>query len=219
MNERNRAILKILLFASLVVVGNLLASWFIERLDFEITPATQPAIHQIIAISMVAYTILVAVPFVPGAEIGLAVLMVLGPKMAGLVYVCTLTSLCLSFLVGRFIPERTLINIFRGFHFDKASELTMELEGLNPRQRLGLILGRSPRKIVPFLLRHRYLAIVIAINLPGNIIIGGGGGIALMAGLSRLFSPAAFILAVAIAVSPIPLFLIVFGGNLADWPL
>jgi hypothetical protein len=36
-------------------------------------------------------------------------------------------------------------------------------------------------------------------------VIGGGGGIALVAGLTRLFSLPAYVAAVAFAVAPVPL--------------
>ena len=41
--------------------------------------------------------------------------------------------------------------------------------------------------------------------MPGNVLIGGGGGIAMVAGLSRLYSLAGFLLAVGVAVAPVPL--------------
>ncbi len=84
---------------------------------------------------------------------------------------------------------------------------------------VSLMLDRSPKRFFPFLLRHRYLALMAAVNLPGNIVIGGGGGIALIAGLSRLFFPSVFVLTVAIAISPVPLAWLMFGENLAEWPL
>jgi hypothetical protein len=55
-----------------------------------------------------------------------------------------------------------------------------------------------------FLFNSRYFIIAILINLPGNTIIGGGGGIALLCGMKG------FILTIAIASSPIPL-LLLFG--------
>ncbi|MBL4615404.1 MAG: hypothetical protein JKY27_11110 [Magnetovibrio sp.] len=60
---------------------------------------------------------------------------------------------------------------------------------------------------MPFLLRHRYLAVVVALNVPGNALIGGGGGICMAAGISGLFSWPRFLISIAIAVSPVPLFL------------
>jgi hypothetical protein len=209
----------ILLFAGLVVLGNVLSHWFIEALDVEIRSSNEQAIRKIIVVSMVAYVILIALPFVPGVEIGLGVLMILGPKTAPLVYLCTLAALSLSFGVGRFIPERMLISLLGDLHFRKATHLLTELEGLDAQQRLRMILQRAPIRIVPFLLRHRYIALIVALNLPGNMVIGGGGGIALMAGLSRFFTPYAFVLTVAIAVSPVPLAWLVLGDQFADWIL
>jgi hypothetical protein len=212
-------ILKIFLFVSLIVLGNYLSQWVIEGLDFEITPVNEPTVHRIIITSMIMYTILMALPFVPGAEIGLGVMMILGPKIVPLVYLCTLVSLFLSFMLGRLIPDQSLINFLHGLHLRKASFLLTELEGLDSQQRFDLLIERSPKKFVPFLLKYRYLALLAVINAPGNIVIGGGGGIAMSAGMSRLFVPSLFLLTIAIAVSPIPLFLIIFGANFADWPV
>ena len=54
-------------------------------------------------------------------------------------------------------------------------------------------------------------AMAIAVNTPGNSIIGGGGGIMILAGLSGLFSPLSTFLTVIIAVSPVPLAVIFLG--------
>jgi hypothetical protein len=42
-------------------------------------------------------------------------------------------------------------------------------------------------------------------------LIGGGGGIALLAGMSRLFAPLGFAISVAVAVAPIPLLVLLTG--------
>ena len=100
----------------------------------------------------------------------------------------------------------------------RAGDLLAEMGGLNPEQRLQLMLQRSTKKLISFLLKYRYVALMVAINLPGNMIVGGGGGIALMAGMSRLFSPHLFLLAIAIAVSPVPLAWLFFGNHLITPP-
>jgi hypothetical protein len=212
-------IFKIFLFACLIILGSFLTQWIIEGLDFEITPVNEPTAHRIIITSMIAYTLLMAIPFVPGAEIGLGVMMILGPKIVPLVYLCTLVSLFLSFVAGRLIPGKLLINLLHDLHLRKASLLLTELEGLSPQRRFDLVLERSPKKFVPFLLKYRYLALLVVINTPGNIVVGGGGGIAMTAGVSRLFTLPLFLLTVAVAVSPIPLLLIIFGANFSDWPV
>ncbi|NNL35816.1 MAG: hypothetical protein HKP35_08360 [Silicimonas sp.] len=55
-------------------------------------------------------------------------------------------------------------------------------------------------------MRNRYLALAIAINVPGNSLVGGGGGLAFVAGASGLFSFPAFLLTIMLAVAPVPLF-------------
>jgi hypothetical protein len=61
-------------------------------------------------------------------------------------------------------------------------------------------------------LRHRYIALALVVNVPGNSVIGGGGGIMMMAGLSGIFTPAQTFLTVAIAVSPVPLAILFLGA-------
>ena len=211
MNSRLRLFLSLLLLITVVALGNLLTQWIIDGFDFEITPVNEANVHRLIMTSMIAYAILMAIPFVPAAEIGLAVMMILGPKIVPLVYLCTLISLMLGFLVGRFIPDKALVTLLKDLRLHRASRLLGELESLDARQRLSLILTRSPRRLLPFLIRYRYIALLLAINLPGNIVIGGGGGIAMMAGMSRLFSTPYYFLTIAIAVAPIPLLLVTIG--------
>jgi len=219
LGERLKLFAKIFLFVCFILLGNYLSQRVIEGLDLEITPVNEFAVHRIIITSMIFYIILMALPFVPGAEIGLAVMMILGPKIVPLVYLCTVLSLFLSFMVGRLIPSKTITDFLQSIHLRKASRFLAELEGLDSQHRFDLLLERSPKKFVPLLLKYRYLAILIVINTPGNIVIGGGGGIAMSAGMSRLFSPPLFLLTIVIAVSPIPLFLMLFGEKIAEWPV
>lgn len=77
-----------------------------------------------------------------------------------------------------------------------------------------MLLSRAPAKFIPNLLRHRYLAIAVALNIPGNTVIGGGGGISLAAGMSRLFGSWRFVLTLAVAVAPVPLLIVIFGTDM-----
>ena len=212
LTARTRTIIKILIFIGLIALGNYLTQWFIAQLNVEITPTNEPIMHRIIVISMFAYAVLMSIPFVPGAEIGLAALMILGPKIALFVYLATLAAFSLSFFIGRFIPEKILINFLQDLHLHRASNYLKQFEGFDSKQRLNLMLSSSPKRFLPFLLKYRYLALMVIINMPGNIVIGGGGGIALFAGLSRLFTPPMYLLSVAIAVSPVPLLMIIYGN-------
>lgn len=206
-------IVKVLLLIGLIVLGNVVSGWFVDRLDIALTPANEPYIHRALMVSMCIYIILMAIPFVPGMEIGLAVMMIFGSKIAVLVYVSTLIAFGLSFMVGRFIPERILIRFFHDLRLNRLSRLLAEVEGMSQRERIDFMFERVPTKIIPLLLRYRYLALVAAFNMPGNLVIGGGGGIAFVAGLSRMFSPALFALTTAVAISPLPLAWLLFGES------
>jgi hypothetical protein len=76
---------------------------------------------------------------------------------------------------------------------------------------LDYLLQIAPTRVVPFLLRHRYLALALAFNLPGNALIGGGGGIALLAGLSRQFRYPHYLLMLCLAIAPVPVLLLLTG--------
>jgi hypothetical protein len=206
-------ILKLLLLIGVIALGNFLTQSIVSELDYDITPVNEFTVHRIIMISMIAYLILMAIPFVPGAEIGLAVMLILGPKIVPLVYLCTVASLSLSFILGRIIPEQMLVRFLHDLRLQKASQFLDRLRYLDSEQRLNLILSSTPKRLTPTLLKHRYIALAFSINIPGNIIIGGGGGIALIAGISRLFSVPLFLLTIVIAVSPVPLLLIIFGES------
>lgn len=212
-------LLKLAILIALIVAGNLLTQGIIDGLDMGIRPSNEPMLHKLIMTSMAAYILLMAIPFVPGVEIGLALMMILGPKIVPLVYGCTLISLCLAFLVGRLLPEKSITRFLREVHLVRAATFLESFHGLDSEQRLARLLEKSPQRWVPWLLRHRYLTLMLAINLPGNMVLGGGGGLALMAGMSRMFSIHRYVLVVAVAISPIPLILMIFGDSIATWPI
>jgi hypothetical protein len=60
------------------------------------------------------------------------------------------------------------------------------------------------------LIKGRYAIIGIVLNIPGNALIGGGGGIMLIAGLSRVFSTSWMFVTLLCAVAPIPIAILVF---------
>src|SRR5512143_321222 len=49
------------------------------------------------------------------------------------------------------------------------------------------------------------IELAVLFNLPGNVVIGDGGGIALIAGMSRLFPFPKYVLLVCLAITPVPL--------------
>jgi hypothetical protein len=211
---RWRAIVKVLVLAALLVLLNFVARDALEALDFKIRPSNEDAVHRTIMASAALYALLLAVPFVPGAEIGIALMMMLGPPIAVLVYLCTVAGLSLSFVLGRLIPIRVLVRMARDFRLDQTARLLEAMGPLNRNQRLDLLISVSSRRYLPLLLRYRYLALAVALNVPGNYLAGGGGGIALIAGVSRVYSIHGFLLTVLLAVAPVPLAVLVFGTGI-----
>jgi hypothetical protein len=202
---------------SVILGGHLLSDWFAMALDMRITPGNEHVFHRLLMISAAAYTVLIAIPFVPGVEIALTLLMIFGPKIVLLMYLCTMVGLGLAFTVGRLVPVPTAQRALTGVGLGRAAEYLGRIAAMSERERLDLLVSQAPGRWVPLLLRFRYLALALALNIPGNSIIGGGGGIVFLAGLSRLFSPSAFFLTVAIAISPVPLAVLAFGkGILLD---
>jgi hypothetical protein len=132
-------------------------------------------------------------------------MLLLGNKGALLVYLCTLVALSISFVIGRNFPVRLILGLLNWLHLYRAGRLLVRLEPMDQQQRLQFLYRSAPRKWIPLLLKHRYLSVVVMLNLPGNALIGGGGGIGMIAGMSRLFPFPVFVLLTAIAVAPIPM--------------
>lgn len=204
-------IAKIIAVLALIIMANYLVQEIKAALDFELRPSNEEMVHRSIMIAAAAYTLLLAVPFVPGAEIGLAMIALLGPPISVLVYGCTVVGLSLSFAVGRLMPFSYLVWLASLLHLHRLSRLLADIEPLKPNEKLAFMTRRAPTRFVPMILRYRYLALALVLNLPGNVIIGGGGGIALVAGLSRMFSIPAFVATIILAVLPIPLAVFLFG--------
>ncbi len=166
----------------------------------------------------ITYAILIAVPFVPGIEIAIALLVLRGPEFALPIYLATLGGLSLSYLAGRLVPIRVLRGFFLDLHLVKAAALIDRLAPLGPAQRVRELQRSLPRKHARVALRYRYVGLALLINLPGSGLIGGGGGICLMAGMSGMFTPRLTLPTIALAILPFPVFMWIAGTNgLMPW--
>lgn len=192
-----------------------LATWGVhllrDAMDLQIRPDNEQQVHRAIMLGAIAYIGLLAVPFVPGAEIGLAMLVAFGAAIAPLVYICTVASMMLAYTVGRFVPIASLERLLRLLGMRRAASVVARAAPLSNDERLALLLAGQSKGVLSRAMRHRYIALALAVNTPGNSIVGGGGGIMMMAGLSGIFSPLSTFLTIAIAVSPVPLTMIFLG--------
>ncbi len=192
---------------ALAVGGQGLAGHVASALDLPGLTRDGLALPLLLAILLI-YVALLACPFVPGAEVGLMLLVFFGADLAAPVYLATVAALCLSFLVGRQIPDAAAGAFLRRMGLAHAAEALVAY-GSDPQAS-----GRRSCAAWRFGLSHwvsraiafRGLTLAVLINTPGNVVLGGGGGIALTVGLGRLMPFRGFLVSVALAVAPAPLF-------------
>jgi hypothetical protein len=152
----------------------------------------------------IIYSLLLSLPFVPGVELGILLMCVFGKEGIVFVYLATVAGLSLAFLIGRLIPRRWIDSGLIAFGGSRScSSQSGEVEALAECMSAG-------RKHIPpwfksYLVKYRYLTIAILVNLPGNYILGGGGGIAIACGTRRRISWKGFLVTIILAVSPVPL--------------
>ena len=173
--------------------------------------AQASAMIWLIALGLVAYALLIAVPFVPAVELGIALMVMEGPNVAPFVYAATIIGLYFAFWIGERVSLDWLHRLFRDLHMIKACMLLDTIQKEPRGKRLAQLEDRLPRWLAPFATRYRYVTIAVLLSVPGNFAIGGGGGIMMVAGVSRFFTGGKMFLTLVIAVLPIPLLVWVFG--------
>lgn len=205
----SRWMILILIYMALLGSGWFFSSWITEYTRVQITPQNQSMLTTMIVSTSIIYVAASAIPFVPGAEIGFGLLLVFGARLAVLVYVSMIFALLIAYLAGRFMPVSIISRFFDFLGLTKAGELVREMDALDSKSRFERLTRSAPNRFIPFLLRHRHLALIVLLNMPGNSILGGGGGIAFSAGASRLYSLPAFVFSTMVAAAPIPILFLV----------
>ncbi|MCC0035612.1 MAG: hypothetical protein H6887_10150 [Hoeflea sp.] len=213
-----RIVLLVVFYAGLIAGGRWAGMAIEDRLQVSsLADGGMPFLGGIAAV-LLAYIVLTAIPFVPGTEIGVALLMVFGAKVAVIVYLSTIAALTLSFSLGRLVPEHRLAGWLRRHGLERVAVLIEAFARLGPRGRDRYLTQHAPRWLKPWLVNHRMLTLIALVNLPGNTLLGGGGGIALVTGMSKLMSYPQFLLGMALGVAPVPVAVIAsswLGGWLA----
>lgn len=204
--------IKLLLLIVVIVLLNSGGGWLAHQVNFQLYPRHEPVLHLMILGSFGLYILLMTLPFMPGIEVGLALMLFLGSKGVFLVYLCTLVALSISFSIGRKIPPKSFSKFLDWLHLKKARDLVLEMESLSLDERMTILREKAPAKLAPHLLKYRYLTIAVLLNLPGNALIGGGGGIGLIVGMSGIITYPRYLLLITIAISPVPIMIILKGS-------
>lgn len=199
------------LYLALLALGAFLGTVLPGLLGLEHHPLDTPAGRRILAGTLAVYALAAAIPFIPGAEIGMSLLAVFGARLALAVYLAMVAALLAAYAAGRFVPVEALARLCLALRQPRAAALVRRLSELGPEERRDYLGQRVRRPWLRALLRYRYVAFALVLNTPGNVIFGGGGGLALFAGMSRLFAPLPFLVTVLVAVAPVPLAVVLFG--------
>lgn len=200
-----RLLLRFAAVALVIVLADAGASWLVTRLNIQIWPEYLDVLDRAVLIAVLSYVVLMATPFVPGIEIGLALMMALGPRGVLIIYLCTLLALTISFGIGRLLPARLLVALLRWLGLGRAAGLVARFDAVPASERLQFLVHSSPERMRPLLAKGRYVLLALLLNLPGNALIGGAGGIAIMAGMSRLYPLPTFVALLTVAILPGPI--------------
>ena len=210
------SLLRLAVLVALLVLVNLALNVLLEQLSHNISPNGRLLLNSVLVLCLLSYALLMAMPFVPSIEIGMSLLMMQGPDFAPLVFLATFSGLSIAFLLGYFLPYRILHRFFADLGATRVAQLLERTEMLDRKERLAVLNARLPRLLRPVFGKFRYLTLALALNVPGNAVVGGGGGIAMIAGLSGLFSRRAALLTLALAVAPVPLAVFAFGFDFLE---
>lgn len=144
------------------------------------------------------YALLLAIPFVPGLELGWAIIAMFGRPGIVVAWGASIAGLCLGFALASLLhghPRLERIQQQRSVLLNTADD------------RLSVTM-RVLRKCLGWHHRHPYLFVMVGLNIPGNWIIGGGGGIAWISGVTPEIRFPGFLLATSAATGILPLFLL-----------
>ena len=193
----------LVLWAVLLVLGHQLSHQGFHELQDVLTSSGYEIGIFALAMSCIAYLLLLALPFVPGVELGLLIMVFFGRDGVIAAYLATIGGLCIAYAAAWSLPNQMTSRwVTRLGLSDAAEDPGAAINGMVANAKVA---GRLAGKFRSFLLNHRYLTLAACLNLPGNSALGGGGGIAFLCGLSGQFHWRRFILTVVLATAPIPL--------------
>lgn len=209
-----RPAIKLALLVTLIVGLNTAGSWLVSRTNFQIWPEHMLLVELFWLGLLLTYAVLMMLPFVPGIEIGLALMMMLGEQGIVLVYLATQLAMAGSFALGRLLGTGKLCTVLRSAGLRRMADLMAQLHRVDMDERAQWLAVRVNHCATRWIIGHPALALTALVNVPGNAAIGGAGGIALLTGVSGLFTWRRYLVTMAVATAPVPVFLL--AGGLLD---
>lgn len=139
-----------------------------------------------LVIGTILYSLVLIIPYFPSLEIGLVMMIWFQEPGVIIIYSATVLSLTIAYLVGSKMKRNNFFN-----------EMFNHLIKFKVTDQLSK--------------KHPYLSLVFLLNMPGNTVLGGGGGIAMNFGHNSYLSFPKFFTGCAIATSPLPIIFLI--GN------
>ncbi len=197
-----RGVCVLAIWSIILVLGHQLSHEGFHQLRDVLAPASGEIGIYGLWLAAFVYVLMLALPFVPGVELGLLLMILFGREGVIVAYVATIVGLSFAYVVAQTVPNRLSLQWMNKWGLSDAANnpkdaIDAMVFGGNATQSVGARLGN-------FLLSHRYLTVAVCLNLPGNSVLGGGGGIAALCGLSRQFHLWRFLLTLIVATAPIP---------------
>jgi len=211
-----RAVLATTIWVALIVFGHYLSHLQPVEIRETLAALREAMGMGALVAGAVTLAILLGLPFVPSVEMGLLMMAVFGRDGAVAAWLATVAGLSIAYAAGRYMPVDWMLRWLQRYELvsrdrDPTQAFIPELS-----DRLETSDGKW-RQAAALLVRHRYLVVAALINLPGNSVLGGGGGIALMCGFARLYRWPWFLLTVALASLPIPLLVFLGLAPVESW--
>ncbi len=210
-----RGVSVLVMWSIILVSGHQLSHEGFHQLQDILASASREIGIYGLSLGAFVYILVLALPFVPGVEFGLLLMVLFGREGVIAAYVATIVGLSLSYLVARTVPDRITLSWMNRLGLSNAAN--------DPKDAIdAIVVGGSATqsaaaRLSNFLLPHRYLTLAVCLNLPGNSVLGGGGGIAALCGLSRQFHWWRFVLTLIVATAPLPV--LVLTGQIEIEPM
>lgn len=186
------------LISAAVVLLALVSLWQFEGLGLVSSFLESHNTWTALLLSAALYAVLLSLPFVPGVELGWLIIGLFGIPGIVVSWVSTVLGLALGFGSARLLRQHPT--------FARLLLRRRELSDADP----------THLSFIPFVMqqclvwqeRHPYLFLLVTLNLPGNLVLGGGGGIAWLTAVTPGIRFLQFVLVVAIGTSGVPLVLL-----------
>ena len=211
--KHGRPILRWIILVGVILVVNVVFTRLLIANSDPLTADGKMLFGLTVLSLLLLYAALLAIPFVPGVEIGLALLIVHGSEAAPFVYLATLAGLSISYLAGVAFSEKLPCWFLKSLGLHRACVFVDNMKKRSREERLKLMEDTLPGWVGRWVLKKRYLVLALLLNLPGNSLIGGGGGIVMVAGLSRLFSALGVLVTIALVTAPVPALVFFYGSD------